>query len=69
MVKKIAYWLLIVGGLNWLLTGLFGSDLFSLLGMDTAGWLPRLVYILVGVSALISLMPKSSAPAPAVSQM
>jgi len=62
MLHKIAHWLLIVGGLNWLLAGLFGSDLFGLLGMDVTGWLPRLVYILVGISALMALKPKSSAP-------
>jgi uncharacterized protein len=61
-MQKTAHWLLIAGGLNWLLAGLFGNDLFGLLSMDTAGWLPRLVYILVGLSALWALKPKSSAP-------
>jgi uncharacterized membrane protein YuzA (DUF378 family) len=62
-MQKTAHWLLIIGGINWLLVGLLGRDLFVLLGMDMAGWLPRIVYVLVGLSALISLKPKSSAPA------
>ena len=57
---KLAHWLLIIGGLNWLLVGLLGKDLFVLLGMDMMGWLPRIVYILVGLSALVMLKPKSS---------
>lgn len=62
-MHKVAYWLVIVGGLNWLLAGLFGSDLFALLGMDVTGWLPRLVYIIIGLSALVMLFkPKHSAP-------
>jgi len=61
-MQKVAHWLLVIGGLNWLLVGILKEDLFALLGMDMAGWLPRLVYILVGLSALVSLKPKSSAP-------
>lgn len=57
---KLAHWLLIIGGLNWLLVGLLGRDLFSFLGMDMAGIVPRIVYILVGISALIMLKPKAS---------
>lgn len=69
-MQKTAHWLLIVGGLNWLLAGLFGGDVFSLLGMDVTSWLPRLVYIVVGLSALVLIFkPKVSAPAPSAPQM
>ena len=61
-MQKLAHWLLIIGGLNWLLVGLLSKDLFVLLGMDMGGWLPRIVYILVGLSALVMLKPKSSSP-------
>ncbi|RXT06326.1 DUF378 domain-containing protein [Ammoniphilus sp. CFH 90114] len=46
--------LIIVGGLNWLLFGLFQWDLVGGLlgGMD--GWPARIVYILVGVAAIYS---------------
>lgn len=49
---KIAFILLIIGGLNWLLQGVFNKDLFVLLGMSMTGWVARIVYILVGLSAV-----------------
>lgn len=50
-LHMIAFILLIVGGLNWLLVGLFGWDVGALFGgMDTL--ISRLVYILVGLSAI-----------------
>lgn len=51
----IALALLIVGGLNWLLVGLFQVDLVASIfgGQDEV--LSRIVYTLVGISALYSL--------------
>jgi uncharacterized protein len=66
-MQKTIHWLLVIGGLNWLLFGIFNKDLFALLSMDMGGWLPRLVYIVVGLAALMSLKPKTAAPV--VSQM
>jgi uncharacterized membrane protein YuzA (DUF378 family) len=43
--------LLIVGGLNWGLVGLFGFDLVAFLFGD-ASMLSRAVYVIVGVAAL-----------------
>jgi len=43
--------LLVVGGLNWGLVGLFGFDLVAAIFGDMSS-LSRVVYILVGVSAL-----------------
>jgi uncharacterized protein len=52
--------LVIVGGLNWGLVGLFDFDLVAtILGAGSA--LARLVYILVGVSALWQLVPLTAA--------
>ncbi len=46
----VAFALLVVGGLNWGLWGLFGFNLVeTVLGMGT---LSKLVYIVVGVSAV-----------------
>lgn len=46
--------LLVVGGLNWLLVGLFGFDLVVwIFGMDEM--LTKIVYILVGLSAIYVL--------------
>lgn len=64
-MQKIAHWLLIIGGLNWLLVGLLNRDLFSFLGMEMNGMLPKIVYILVGLSAIVMLVkPKSGTPSP-----
>jgi uncharacterized membrane protein YuzA (DUF378 family) len=48
----IAFILVIVGGLNWLLIGLGGWNVVDLL-LGAWPWLESLVYILVGLSALI----------------
>lgn len=48
----VAFVLLIVGGLNWLLEGLFST--WDLADYITDGG-ARLVYILVGISAIIEL--------------
>jgi uncharacterized protein len=49
--------LIIVGGINWGLVGLFQFDLVAAIfgGQDAA--LARIVYILVGASAVWQLMP------------
>ena len=48
-IHTIAFILLIIGGLNWLLVGLVGGwDLANYIGATVA----RVVYILVGLSAL-----------------
>lgn len=54
-VHKICFGLLIIGGLNWGLIGFFQYDLvMSLLG----SWpmLVRVIYALVGLSALMMLL-------------
>ncbi len=50
----IALILLIVGGLNWLLVGAFNFDLVAAVFGDMSP-LSRIVYILVGLSALCIL--------------
>lgn len=55
-VNQLTLFLVIVGGLNWGLVGLFGFDLVAaLFGQMSA--LSRLVYVLVGASALWQLIP------------
>jgi uncharacterized membrane protein YuzA (DUF378 family) len=56
-VNVITLLLVIVGGLNWGLVGLFQFDLVAALFGGQGSALARLVYILVGVSALWQLMP------------
>ena len=50
----IAFLLVVVGALNWLLLGLFGWDVGQLFGGQTAV-LSRVIYILVGLSGLVVL--------------
>ena len=52
--------LLIVGGLNWGLVGLFNFDLVATL-FGAGSILARIVYMLVGLSALWQLIPLSAA--------
>lgn len=50
-LHTVSFILVIVGGINWLLVGLLKWDIGSLLGgMDSI--LSRIVYVLVGVSAV-----------------
>jgi uncharacterized membrane protein YuzA (DUF378 family) len=56
IVNIVTLVLLIVGGLNWGLIGLFGFDLVAaLFGQMSA--LSRIVYTLVGLAALWQIIP------------
>lgn len=48
--------LLIVGGLNWGLVGLFGFDLVAAI-FGEMSLLSRIVYVIVGLSAAWQLVP------------
>lgn len=50
-MHKLTFLLLVVGGLNWLLVGVFGWDVGQLLG-GMSSVASRVVYVLVGLSAL-----------------
>ena len=50
----IALILLVVGGLNWGLVGLFQFDLVAAVFSET---LARIVYVVVGLSAIAVLVP------------
>lgn len=54
-LKILTYLLVLVGALNWGLVGLFNFNLVSALLGDMT-FLSRTVYILVGISAIISLI-------------
>ncbi|HPI66949.1 MAG TPA: DUF378 domain-containing protein [bacterium] len=51
----LALILIIVGGLNWLLVGLFSFDLVATI-FGAMSLVARIVYILVGLSALYVLV-------------
>lgn len=52
MLDKIALFLLIVGGLNWGLVGIFQFDLVAFLFGGSAAIISRIVYVLVAISAI-----------------
>lgn len=52
---KVAWILLLVGGLNWGLVGLAGIDLVDML-LGSWPLVARVVYVLVGLSAVMMLM-------------
>lgn len=60
-VSKIAYILVIIGGLNWGLVGALNFNLVDMIfGMGT---ISMLIYILVGLSALYLVFAKAKRPA------
>lgn len=56
-LHMLTFILLVAGGLNWLLVGAFDYDLvYSILGDSLA----KVVYILVGVSAIVEVATHKS---------
>ena len=56
IINSLTLVLLIVGGLNWGLVGLFEFDLVAALFGEMSA-LSRIVYTLVGISALWQIVP------------
>lgn len=54
-LNTLSTWLLIIGGLNWGLVGIFKYDLVAELlgGGDVTSTIPRVIYTLVGLAALV----------------
>ncbi len=50
----VTFLLLVIGGLNWLVLGLFGWDIGQLFG-GQAAVISRIIYVLVGLSAVYEL--------------
>ena len=66
-INTVTLLLLIIGGLNWGLVGLFGFDLVATI-FGEMSMLSRIVYVLVGLSALYQIVPLIKAgdqPSPA----
>jgi hypothetical protein len=53
-LKTLSSILLIIGGLNWLLVGLFSIDVGMIFGGQGA-LISRIIYILVGLSAVYAI--------------
>lgn len=56
----VTFLLLIIGGLNWLLVGLFGWDVGAIFGGQMALF-SRMIYVLVGLSAIYEIAIHKSA--------
>ncbi len=56
----LTFILLVVGGLNWLLVGLFAWDIGEIFGGQSA-MISRVVYVLVGIAAILELFTHKSA--------
>ncbi len=50
-LNSTAYWILIIGGINWLLIGLFGWGIGMIFGGQSA-IISRVIYIIIGLSAI-----------------
>ena len=64
MMEKIALTLLIIGGLNWGSVGLFQFDLVAFACGGSASMISRVIYTLVGLSAIwcVSLLFRDRDP-------
>jgi len=56
-INIITLVLIIIGGLNWLLVGLLQFDLVAAIFGGQGAALARIVYVLVGLSAIWQLIP------------
>ena len=54
-VHTITFALLIVGGLNWLVFGLFGWDISFIFGDSMRNPIAKIIYALFGASALVEI--------------
>lgn len=50
--KGVAFWLVVIGALNWGMVGLFNFNLVSFLLGDMTLW-SRIVYIIIGLAAIV----------------
>ena len=55
ILRIIAYILVLIGAINWALVGIFGFDLVAAI-LGEMSFMARTIYILVGISALITLI-------------
>ena len=64
MLDRISLVITIIGGINWLLVGLFQFDLVAYICGGQAAILSRIIYAVVGIAALwcISLLFRERTP-------
>lgn len=52
MMDKIALWILLIGGINWGLVGIFRFDIIAWAFGGSASVISRILYIIVALSAI-----------------
>lgn len=57
MVEKVAWWLVLIGALNWLLIGLMDLNVVSLVTGGN-GLIARIIYTVVGIAG-VYLLPQA----------
>ena len=64
MIDTVSLLLTIIGGINWLLVGVFQFDLVAWIFGGQAAMLSRIIYAVVGIAALwcISLLFRERIP-------
>lgn len=58
MVERIAWWLIFIGALNWLLVGLFQWDVVAMVFGGSGALWSRVVYVLIGLAG-VYLLPQA----------
>lgn len=56
----VVFGLLVIGGLNWLLVGAAGTDVGQLLFGSMDAVVSRIIYVLVGIAAIVSVVTHKS---------
>lgn len=59
-LHMVAFILLVIGGLNWLAFGIWGTDIVGWLLGGMSSTVSKLVYILVGLSAIVEIINHKS---------
>ncbi|WAH39150.1 DUF378 domain-containing protein [Alicyclobacillus dauci] len=57
-MERIAWWLVLIGALNWLLVGFFQFDVVACIFGSSDELISRVVYIIIGLAG-IYLLPQA----------
>jgi uncharacterized protein len=58
VLEKAAWWLVLLGALNWLLVGFFQFDVVAAIFGGSGALLSRIIYVLVGIAG-VYLLPQA----------
>jgi uncharacterized membrane protein YuzA (DUF378 family) len=55
MIDYVTFTILILGGLNWLLVGLFELDLIATIAGGSTTLFAKIIYVIIGICAIYCL--------------